>query len=100
MACSTAGSPSREFVADDYSIADIAIWPWISRFEWQTIDLDEFPQRQALVPDDRQAPGGAARLSRAQSGERDTDAGMMRRLSDLWNGRVPLARVFWDWAVI
>ena len=25
---------------------------------------------------------------------------MMRRLSDLWNGRVPLARVFWDYAVI
>jgi GSH-dependent disulfide-bond oxidoreductase len=34
---------NREFVADTYSIADIAIWPWISRFEWQTIDLDEYP---------------------------------------------------------
>jgi len=33
----------REFVADDYSIADIAIWPWISRFEWQTIDLNKYP---------------------------------------------------------
>lgn len=33
----------REFVADDYSVADIAIWPWISRFEWQTIDLGAFP---------------------------------------------------------
>ncbi|MGE0750376.1 MAG: glutathione S-transferase family protein [Variibacter sp.] len=33
----------RAFVADDYSIADIAIWPWISRFEWQTIDLGAFP---------------------------------------------------------
>jgi GSH-dependent disulfide-bond oxidoreductase len=32
----------REFVADDYSIADIAIWPWISRFEWQQIDLDRY----------------------------------------------------------
>jgi GST-like protein len=32
----------REFVADDYSIADIAIWPWISRYEWQTIDMNEF----------------------------------------------------------
>ena len=27
---------------DDYSIADMATWPWISRFEWQTIDLGEF----------------------------------------------------------
>jgi GSH-dependent disulfide-bond oxidoreductase len=33
----------REFVADAYSVADIAIWPWISRFEWQTIDLDRYP---------------------------------------------------------
>lgn len=33
----------HEFVADDYSIADIAIWPWISRFEWQTIELDKYP---------------------------------------------------------
>ncbi len=33
----------RQFVADDYSIADIAIWPWISRFEWQTIDLGHYP---------------------------------------------------------
>ena len=44
---STAYSTSRlkdhEFVADAYSIADIAIWPWISRFEWQTIDLNAYP---------------------------------------------------------
>jgi GSH-dependent disulfide-bond oxidoreductase len=33
----------REFVADEYSIADISIWPWISRFEWQTIDLAKYP---------------------------------------------------------
>ena len=26
-----------------YSIADIACWPWVSRFEWQQIDLSEFP---------------------------------------------------------
>lgn len=31
------------FVAGDYSIADIAIWPWISRFEWQTVDLNAYP---------------------------------------------------------
>lgn len=33
----------RDFIAGDYSIADIATWPWISRFEWQQIDMDEFP---------------------------------------------------------
>jgi len=31
------------YVAGDYSYADIAIWPWISRFEWQTIDMKAFP---------------------------------------------------------
>jgi len=33
----------RDFVADAYSIADIAIWPWVSRFEWQTVDLKQYP---------------------------------------------------------
>ena len=33
----------HEFVADNYSIADIAIWPWVSRFEWQTVDLKTYP---------------------------------------------------------
>ena len=33
----------RDYVAGDYSIADIAIWPWISRFEWQTIDITQYP---------------------------------------------------------
>jgi GST-like protein len=37
----------REYVAGagggEYTIADMAIWPWISRFEWQEIDLGQFP---------------------------------------------------------
>ena len=33
----------RDFVAGDYSIADMAIWPWASRFEWQQVDLNKFP---------------------------------------------------------
>ncbi len=33
----------HEYLADEYSIADIATWPWISRFEWQRIDLNEYP---------------------------------------------------------
>jgi len=33
----------REYLAGAYSIADIATWPWVSRFEWQQIDLAKFP---------------------------------------------------------
>jgi GST-like protein len=31
-----------EYVSGAYSIADVAIWPWVSRFEWQGIDLADF----------------------------------------------------------
>jgi GST-like protein len=34
----------RGFVCGDYSIVDMACWPWISRFEWQEIDLGDFPR--------------------------------------------------------
>jgi GST-like protein len=32
-----------EYLAGDYSIADIATWPWISRYEWQGIDWTPYP---------------------------------------------------------
>jgi len=34
----------REYIVGDYSIADMAAWPWISRYEWQEIDLDQYPE--------------------------------------------------------
>ncbi len=33
----------KDFICGDYSIADIACWPWVSRFEWQQVDLNKFP---------------------------------------------------------
>lgn len=33
----------RDFVAGDYSIADIAMWPWVAPHERQGQDLDDFP---------------------------------------------------------
>jgi glutathione S-transferase len=35
---------SHEFLAGDYSIADIATFPWCARHEWQGVDLAEFPK--------------------------------------------------------
>jgi GST-like protein len=34
---------SHEYLADSYSIADIATYPWVSRHEWHKTDLDDFP---------------------------------------------------------
>ena len=31
------------FLSDEYSIADIATFPWIARHEWHKVDLAEFP---------------------------------------------------------
>ena len=45
------------YLADEFSIADIATWPWISRFEWQEIDLNTYPnvKRWYLEIADRKA---------------------------------------------
>jgi GST-like protein len=31
------------FLADDYSIADIATYPWVARHEWHKVELGDFP---------------------------------------------------------
>jgi GST-like protein len=33
----------HEYLAGDYSIADIAAWPWVVRHDWQEQNLDDFP---------------------------------------------------------
>ena len=34
----------REFICDEYSIVDIATWPWISRFDFQQMNLSDYPK--------------------------------------------------------
>ena len=35
---------SHEYLAGEYSIADIATYPWVARFEWHKTDLADYPQ--------------------------------------------------------
>ena len=37
----------REFICEGYSIVDIATWPWISRYEFQQMDLNNYPSLKA-----------------------------------------------------
>ena len=37
----------RDYLADSYSVADIATYPWIARHEWHQVDLAEFPAVRA-----------------------------------------------------
>jgi GST-like protein len=34
----------REYIVGAYSIVDMAVWPWVGRFNWQTIDLNDYPE--------------------------------------------------------
>jgi GST-like protein len=43
--------------ADEFSIADIAVFPWAMRFEWQGISLDEFPNMKRWYETVEARPG-------------------------------------------
>ncbi|MDD9962265.1 MAG: glutathione S-transferase N-terminal domain-containing protein [Gammaproteobacteria bacterium] len=47
----------RDYLSGAYSIADMATWPWISRYEWQGIDWADYPnlKRWYLAIADRSA---------------------------------------------
>ncbi|MEX0964633.1 MAG: glutathione S-transferase N-terminal domain-containing protein [Pseudohongiellaceae bacterium] len=62
---------NREYICDEYSLVDIATWPWISRYDFQQMNLADYPnlrrwylsiasrpavQRGYAVPDDLQVP--------------------------------------------
>jgi glutathione S-transferase/GST-like protein len=37
---------SHEYMAGEYSIADMALWPWVSGYEWSGVSIDEFASLQ------------------------------------------------------
>jgi GSH-dependent disulfide-bond oxidoreductase len=34
---------AQDFIAGSYSIADIAAWPWVARYDWQGQKIEDFP---------------------------------------------------------
>lgn len=37
----------QDYVAGEYSIADMAIFPWMMTHDWQQVDLEDYPQVKA-----------------------------------------------------
>ena len=37
---------SHEYIAGEYSIADMALWPWVSGYEWSGVSVAEFASLQ------------------------------------------------------
>ncbi len=52
---------SPYLAGEEYSIADIATFPWLRYPDRRGIDLSAYPGGEALARRDRRAPGGAAR---------------------------------------
>ena len=47
----------REYLAGDYSIADMASWPWIVTYKRQEMDLDAFPNLRRWYDALKERPG-------------------------------------------
>ena len=39
----------REFICDDYTIADMATWPWVRGYKWSGVDIEGFDNLQAWL---------------------------------------------------
>jgi GSH-dependent disulfide-bond oxidoreductase len=39
----------REYICDEYSIADIACWPWMKIHKWSGVEVDDLPNVQAWL---------------------------------------------------
>ena len=73
----------HEFLAGDYSIADIANWSWVSLHDWAGVNIDDLPhlrrwldaiaarpavQRGIVIPEPLQLGGGGEAVKKmAQS---------------------------------
>ena len=70
----------REYLAGDYSIADVATWPWVTIHGWSGVEIDDLPhltrwvdkiwqrpaaQRGRAVPEVPEASGGREEAQKA-----------------------------------
>ena len=49
------------YLAGAYSIADMAVWPWLRYPDRQGVNVDDYPEREALARSHRRPPRGPAR---------------------------------------
>jgi GST-like protein len=46
----------HEYLAGDYSIADIATWPWVTLYGWAGLTVDDLPNLQRWLAQMRERP--------------------------------------------
>ncbi|MCY4541525.1 MAG: glutathione S-transferase N-terminal domain-containing protein [Rhodobacteraceae bacterium] len=77
----------REFVAGNYSIADMAIWPWATLWEGQEQDISRFPNMAAWL--DRVGARPAVVKGREVGSDLRSDATPDREAQKILFGRTP-----------
>lgn len=53
----------QSYVAGEYSIADMAIFPWLLKYDWQSIHIDDYPNVKAYLARLQQRPAIQKALS-------------------------------------
>lgn len=53
----------QSYVAGEYSIADMAIYPWLLKYDWQGIHIDDYPNVKAYLARLQQRPAIQKALS-------------------------------------
>lgn len=69
----------HEFLAGDYSIADIANWAWVRTHKWSGVSLDEFPHLQRWVRVIRERPAVQRGILKPPSNVESRDDGETAR---------------------
>ena len=57
----------RDYIAGSYSIADIAVYPWVNRYEWHKTDIDRFPEVKRWYQSIGERPGVVRAYDEAQT---------------------------------
>ena len=60
---------NREFIAGDYSIADMASYPWVAGYKNQGQNIDDFPHLKRWFETIRARPGDRTRLCQGQGSQ-------------------------------
>lgn len=78
----------RDYVAGEYSIADMAIWPWVRGWEGQQQDIAEFPYLRAWL--DLVASRPAVQAGMALAEDRRGNVATDRKAQEVLFGKRPV----------
>jgi len=73
-----------EFIAGEYSIADIAHWPWIDAHEWAGVDLEQFPNLKRWYEQIGKRPAVVRGMNVPQNPEKqESEEDRIKRVKDI-----------------